>query len=153
MDEGSQLIVGTGITSSAADNGKLIEMVEEVKSVTGAYPERVLADSGYRSEDNFLSLEKESIDGYIAQGREGKQHSSPSQGSASQRMYEKLKTTQGKAHYRRRKAIVEPVFGWIKEAVGFRRFSLRSLEKVSGEWDLVCTAINLKHLNATVCWL
>ena len=65
----------------------------------------------------------------------------------------KLRTTQGKAHYSRRKAIVEPVFGWIKEAVGFRRFSLRSLEKVSAEWDLVCTAINLKHLNATVCWL
>ena len=153
VDEGSQLIVGAGITSNAADNGQLMEMVEEVKLVMGVYPGSVLADSGYRGEDNFLGLEKESIDGYIAQGREGKQHPSPSQGPASQRMYDKLKTTQGKARYRRRKAIVEPVFGWIKEAVGFRRFSLRSLEKVSGEWDLVCTAINLKHLNATVCWL
>ncbi|MCH8820060.1 MAG: transposase [Acidobacteria bacterium] len=153
VDEGSQLIVATGMTSSAADNGQLMEMVEEVKSVTGIYPERVLADSGYRGEDNFLSLEKESIDGYIAQGREGKEDQSPSQGPASERMFEKLRTTQGRAHYSRRKAIVEPVFGWIKEAVGFRRFSLRSLEKVSAEWDLVCTAINLKHLNATVCWL
>ena len=153
VDEGSQLIVATGMTSSAADNGQLMEMVEEVKSVTGIYPERVLADSGYRGEDNFLSLEKESIDGYIAQGREGKEDQSPSQGPASERMFEKLRTTQGRARYRRRKAIVEPVFGWIKEAVGFRRFSLRSLEKVSREWDLMCTAINLKHLNATVCWL
>ena len=153
VDEGSQLIVGTGITSNAADNGQLMEMVQEVKAVTGVYPARVLADSGYRGEDNFRDLEEESIDGYIAQGREGKQDPSPCQGPASQRMYEKLKTTQGKAYYRRRKAIVEPVFGWIKEAVGFRRFSLRSLEKVSGEWDLMCTAINLKHLNATVCWL
>ncbi len=141
------------VTSSAADNGQLIAMVQEVKSVTGAYPERVLADAGYRDEDNFLKLEEERIDGYIAQGREGKQHPSPSQGPASQRMYEKLRTTQGRARYRRRQAIVEPGFGWIKEAVGFRRFSLRSLEKVSREWDLMGTAINLKHLNATVCWL
>ena len=153
VDEGSQLIVGTGVTSSAADNGQLIAMVQEVKSVTGAYPERVLADAGYRDEDNFLKLEEERIDGYIAQGREGKQHPNPSQGPASQRMHEKLRTPKGRARYRRRKAIVEPVFGWIKEAVGFRRCSLRSLEKVSGEWDLMCTAINLKHLNATVCWL
>ncbi len=100
-----------------------------------------------------LAKIKERIDGYIAQGREGKKHQSPPQEPASQRMSEKLRTIQGRAHYSRRKAIVEPVFGWIKEAVGFRRFSLRSLEKVSAEWDLMCTAINLKHLNATVCWL
>jgi hypothetical protein len=48
---------------------------------------------------------------------------------------------------------VEPVFGWIKEIMGFRRFSLRGIEKVSGEWDLVCLAVNLKRMNRLIRWV
>ena len=63
-------------------------------------------------------------------------------------MFRKLRTPVGMARYKRRKAIVEPVFGWVKEILGFRRFSFRGLEKVRAEWDLVCLALNLKRLHA-----
>jgi len=68
-------------------------------------------------------------------------------------MHEKLKTKAGRVQYRRRKAIGEPVFGWIKQALGFRRFSLRGIEKVTGEWDLVCLAVNLKRMNSLIRWV
>ena len=61
-------------------------------------------------------------------------------------MAERLATPQGKAHYRRRKVIPEPVFGWIKHVLGFRQFSLRGLSKVTGEWSLVCLAINMRRM-------
>jgi hypothetical protein len=61
-------------------------------------------------------------------------------------MARKLRTEQGRAHYARRKAIVEPVFGQIKEAIGFRRFSLRGKEKVDAEWHLVCAVHDLAKL-------
>lgn len=63
-------------------------------------------------------------------------------------MAAKLKTDAGRARYRRRKAIVEPVLGWVKAVLGFRRFSLRGLTKVQGEWTLVCLALNLKRYHA-----
>ncbi len=65
-------------------------------------------------------------------------------------MKQKLDSPAGKAVYRRRKAIVEPVFGWVKNVLGFRRFSLRGTRKVAGEWALVCLVINLKRMSALV---
>ena len=62
-------------------------------------------------------------------------------------MAEKLQTPHGKALYRRRTCTVEPVFGIIKAALGFRQFLLRGLSKVRGEWKLVCLAYNLKRLH------
>ncbi len=62
-------------------------------------------------------------------------------------MFKKLGTEAGQTVYRRRKVIAEPVFGWVKQVLGFRTFSLRGLEKVEGEWDLVCLALNLKRMN------
>ena len=56
-------------------------------------------------------------------------------------------TEQGRAVYRRRKAIVEPVVGWIKQVLGFRRFSLRGTAKAGHEWSLVCLALNLRRMN------
>ena len=61
-------------------------------------------------------------------------------------MVERLASAEGQAQYRRRKAIVEPVFGWIKHIMGFRQFSLRGLAKVKGEWNLVCLALNVRRL-------
>ena len=63
-------------------------------------------------------------------------------------MKHRLKTAEGKAFYAKRKTTVEPVFGLIKEVMGFRRFLLRGLEAVKGEWRLVCLAFNLKRLCA-----
>ena len=57
-----------------------------------------------------------------------------------------------KKDYRKRKWIVEPVFGWAKQVLGFRQFSLRGLDKVTGEWELVCVALNIRRLNALIQW-
>jgi len=66
---------------------------------------------------------------------------------ATQRMADRLTSEAGRARYRRRKAIVEPVIGWIKEVLGFRRFHVRGVVKARGEWNLVCLAVNLKRLH------
>jgi len=66
----------------------------------------------------------------------------------SQAMLKKLRTKRGRAHYKKRKSIVEPVFGWVKRVLGFRAFSVRGLRKVVGEWNLVCLALNLRRMAA-----
>ena len=149
VDGDSHLIVATGMTQNAADNGELIGMVEKIESVTGQQPGRLLADAGYKSEANFQALEQAQIDGYISQGRAGKRPPQPPgpDRPACQRMEHKLNTPEGRALYRRRKGIAEPVLGWVKNVLGFRQFSFRGVEKVTAEWDLVCLAINLKRLH------
>ena len=96
-------------------------------------------------------LEARGIDGYVALGREGKiptQTGDPKRTPATKRMAEKLVTEAGRATYATRKWISEAPHGWIKEVLGFRRFSVRGLQKVQGEWDLVCLALNVKRLQA-----
>ena len=149
VEEASQFIVATGVTQNAADNGELIPIIEKVEKITGQVPPQVLADAGYRSEENFRQLESKGIDGYVSLGREGKDVNRPdSRFPASRRMYKKLSSQLGRQRYKRRKAIAEPVFGWAKEILGFRRFGFRGLEKVRAEWELVCMALNLKRLHA-----
>jgi transposase len=155
VDEGSQLVVATGVTQSAGDNPQLLKLVDQTEKNMRRRPQRLLADAGYRDEDSFRVLEKKGIEAYISLGREDKkaaQEPTPEL-PASWRMHEKLKTEAGRAQYKRRKAIVEPVFGWVKQVLGFRRFSLRGIEKVSGEWDLVCLAVNLKRMNSLIRWV
>jgi len=155
VDEGCQLIVASGLTQSAGDNPELLKLVDRTQQNTKGKPQRLLADAGYRDEESFRVLESKGIEAYIALGREGKkvaQEPTPEL-PASWRMQEKLKTEAGRAHYKRRKAIVEPVFGWVKQVLGFRRFSLRGIEKVTGEWDLVCLAVNLKRMNSLIRWI
>ena len=154
VDEDSYLVVATGMTNNAADNGELLGLVESIESVTGLRPEKLLADAGYKSEANFQALEEAQIDGYISLGREGKAppHRPGRDLPATQRMEQKLNSSAGRAIYRRRKGIVEPVVGWIKNVLGFRDFSLRGVEKVSAEWDLMCLAVNLRRMHRlTTC--
>jgi len=148
VDGESQIIIASGLTNNAADNGELLPMVEAVSNNLGQLPERVLADSGYRSEQAFAGLEAKGVQVLVALGREGKGRTAidPERYPASARMAERLATPEGKAHYRRRKVIPEPVFGWIKHVMGFRQFSLRGLSKVRGEWSLVCLAVNVRRL-------
>lgn len=155
VEEGSQLVVATGLTQSAGDNPQLLPLVERAAANTGKKPERVLADAGYRDEKSFERLEQQAIDAYVSLGREGKpvsQKPAPA-APATLRMGAKLESEAGRSIYRRRKGIVEPVFGWAKERLGFRRFSLRGYEKVSAEWDMVCLAVNLKRLNTLLRWI
>jgi len=146
VDEDSQLIVAALLTNNSADSGQLLPVLDRVKSSLGVNPERVLADAGYRSEDNFAELEERKIDGYVSLGREGKAGPKPQEEAvATLRMAGKLASEEGRQRYRRRKAVVEPVFGWVKSVLGFRSFLLRGIEKASGEWNLVCLAVNLKR--------
>ena len=154
VDDGHQVIVATSVTAEATDTRQLPALVDAIKANTGRSPRRLLADAGYASEDNLTALAERSIDAYIALGRD--RHGTtpppaprgriPTGLSRRERMGRKLRTKAGRRHYARRKAIVEPVFGQIKEARGFRRFSLRGLEQVRAEWLLVAAVHNLGKL-------
>jgi DDE family transposase len=153
-----QLIVGQAVTQQANDKEQLKPMVEAIEAQSGQRPTEVLADNGYCSEKNLEYLEsakepENKIEGYIATGRQ--KHGErvvaprgplPKGATRLQRMKRKLQTQTGAAIYAARKAIVEPVFGQIKQARGFRRFALRGLEKVKAEWALVCATHNLLKL-------
>jgi transposase len=151
-----QLIVGQTVTQAANDKEQLTPMVEVIEQQSGQRPEEVLADSGYCSEKNLEALEsagnpERRIEGYIATERQKHdEHREPcpkgplpKDATRVDRMRRKLKTKAGKAVYAARKAIVEPVFGQIKQARGFRQFLLRGIEKVRGEWSLVCLTHNI----------
>jgi hypothetical protein len=116
-------------------------------------PEKVSADTGYFSEANVTDESVKDVDLYIATGRDKHGEvmdtsSDPPRADASPKeaMREKLRTAAGRTVYKKRKAIVEPVFGQIKEQRGFRRFSLRGKQNVSREWKLVCAVSNLLKL-------
>jgi transposase len=155
VDEKSQIIVATNVTQQPNDKQQLEPLVEEIKKNTDDNtPEKLSADNGYFSESNVQYLEQEGIDGYIATGRQ--KHGDvpqasgrgriPKDATTQERMARKLRTKKGRETYSKRKQIVEPVFGQIKEARGFRRFLLRGLENVSAEWDLICLTHNLLKL-------
>jgi transposase len=148
VDETTQLIVATGLTNCGADNAELLPLINRVQATLGGAPLEVLADAGYRAEATFQTLEARDITAYISLGHETRPAKSPNPAHlATQRMADRLKSDVGRARYRRRKAIVEPVIGWIKEVLGFRRFSLRGEAKARGEWNVVCLAINLTRLH------
>lgn len=154
VESESRLILAAKVTQNAADHDELLPVLEEVRSNVGELPQAVLADAGYRSEENFEKLEASQVDAYVALGREGKTAKVQNEEKypATQRMKQKLKTEKGRKRYSKRKSIVEPVNGWIKSVLGFRQFSLRGLQKVSGEWTLVCLALNLRQLNPMLEW-
>jgi len=110
-------------------------------------PSRATLDNGYDSAAAVAVLETLGFDPYIAterQRHQGPQPEAPETPATGQeRMAAKVRTPEGKALYARRKVIVEPVFGQIKEARGFRRFLLRGLDAIRGEWRLICLTHNL----------
>lgn len=128
-------------------------MLEQVRDNCGGVPDRTTADAGYWSPEAASACTQLGTDAFISTAR--KQHTATAIGEPSTccdgddaraRMRRKLQTDAGKATYRRRKAVVEPVFGQVKEARGFRRFLLRGLSCVQGEWSLVCAGHNLLKL-------
>lgn len=151
VDEGSQLIVAADLSNSASDAAHLVAMVDQLECNTGSRPRMVLADTGYASEAAFRALEEREVDACVALGGEDKQRSIRTDLPATRRMAQRLSTPEGRAHYRRRKIIPEPVFGWIKHVLGFRSFSLRGISAVSAEWRLMCTAMNLKRMHRLGC--
>jgi transposase len=149
VDAKAQIVVAASVSQNPKDMGLLIPVVNVAFENTETIPKRVLADAGYKNERDLQQLQDLGIDGYVSIGREGKATRLPSaQCPSSQAMLKKLATKRGRARYRRRKGLVEPVFGWVKRVLGFRAFSLRGLRKVAGEWSLVCLALNLRRMAA-----
>ena len=157
------LIVGQSVTEATNDKKQLKPMVELIEQQSGQRPPAILADSGYCSEENLKHLEsadrpERNIEGFIATGKQkhgehrlpAKRGPLPKGATKVDRMKRKLQTKAGKAVYAARKCVVEPVFGQIKQARGFRQFLLRGKDKVKGEWALLCLTHNILRLHAAM---
>ena len=150
VDDAEQVIVAAAVTNQPADAQHLPPLVAAVEENLGERPVQVLGDAGYYSAENNAFCEARGIDGLLSVRRE--KHvldaSRPVAPGADSRaeMRARLHTAIGKGAYSRRKCIVEPVFGQIKDARGIRSFLLRGLEQVRGEWNLVCLTHNLLKL-------
>ena len=154
VDAERQIIVAAHLGSAATDQGFMLPLLDGVQETFGVKPGAVLADAGYCNEEDLATLEERGIVGYVALGREGKERVDVDSETlpATHRMGEKLASTEGRGLYAKRKWLSEAPNGWIKEILGFRRFSFRGLEKVRAEWDLVCLALNAKRMAAlTMC--
>lgn len=154
VDSHAQIIVAQDLTNSMSDQGQLAPLIDQIKTNLKQNPDEASADAGYCSEANLRTLKRRRIATYIATGRQ--QHGSAAaagrrrhkQGSLVARMAIKLKRGGRRSRYRLRKQIVEPVFGQIKHARGFRQFLLRGLDKVKCEWAILCAVHNLTKLAA-----
>ena len=154
VDCGSQVIVSADITQQANDKQQLVPMVEQIEENLGEIPDRILADPGYFTEEAVESVAGGFTEPFIP--RERTKHSDPPEpaprgripdnASVVDRALRKLKTKVGQQIYSKRKETIEAVFGQIKEARGIRAFLLRGLEKVKGEWRLVCLTHNILKL-------
>ena len=147
------LIVAQQVGQETSDNGLLLPLVDGVMKRCGAWPERVSADSGFYSDENLIGLETRQIDGYVPDPNTAydlyhrpKVRRRDWQEPAHQRMVQKLDSPPGREAYRRRKTIVEPVFGVLKEQRNLRRFRRRGLANVAVEVTLAATAFNLTRM-------
>ena len=155
---GSQLILGARVSNCASDRNELVADIEVIPAELGM-PETILADNGYANGDQVAALAESGIDVLVATGtggrrrrhdfRPAKAEAPAKQAKAEwlQVMAVKLASEDGRALYKLRQQTVEPVFGVIKAVLGFTGFSMRGLDKVAGEWDLVALAYNCKRLH------
>jgi hypothetical protein len=159
--DGSQLILGAYVSQSSADNNELQPMLEAAIDNLGQKPQAVLADRGYINGPIIEQIQAQGIEAYVAVSAEAferrpydlrcenKRREKPRRYKAPVlvAMEQKLKSPEGHRRYLRRQASVEPAVGIIKRVLGFEQFSLRGLQKVTLEWNLVCVAYNLKRLH------
>jgi transposase len=152
VDAAGQVIVAHGLSNAGNDQQQLSPMLDAIEANTGELPDELSADAGYCSEANLEGLEQKRVSGYVATGRQkhGEVAATGERtyraGSRLAAMATKLKRAGRRSRYRLRKQVVEPVFGQIKQARGFRQFLLRGIEKVTAEWAMICTVHNLLKL-------
>jgi transposase len=154
VDSQAQVIVAADLTNEANDKQQVEAAVEQIEKNLGQRPKELSADAGYYSEDNVKTLQDAGVEALIPphKHRHTAKDPPPPRGripndlSAGDRMRRKLLTKRGKQKYSRRKEVVEPVFGQIKGSRGFRQFLLRGLQKVRGEWRLICLTHNILKL-------
>jgi hypothetical protein len=146
------LIVAQQVSQASTDNDLLVPMVNRVEQQCHERPGEVSADSGFFSLENLHTMEGRQIDAYVPdanlarvlnRGGRLKQHACD---AAHRRMRRKLRSPEGQRKYRRRKEIVEPMWGVLKEQRSMRRFRMRGLTKVAIEFTLAATALNLTRL-------
>ena len=150
------LIVATRVTQNATDNGSLVPMVDEVEQRCGERPEKVTGDAGFFSGGAVREMKRRGIDLYVPDNnlRHEMQTGKPAHGIGKQairdvehqRLRQKLRSAEGRRIYQRRQAVVEPVFGILKEQRGMRKFQRRGLAAVTTEWMLVVIAYNLTRM-------
>lgn len=162
VDTATMLIVSQYVTQHCNDKNELVTSLEKLLQLPEELGRihQLIADNGFFSEANINACETRDVDAFIAAGREShhpdvfERFSEPPalgpEADAGERMRHKLRTQAGRAVYALRKQVVEPVFGIIKEIMGFRRFLLRGLDSVQGEWSLVSMAYNIKRLHKLV---
>jgi transposase len=147
------LIVAQRVIQRGNDNASLAPMVDLVASTCGSLPERVVADSGFYTNQNVELMEQRGIEAYVPDsflarelnlGQPAQQPTHP--GPHLSRMRQRMRTPEGRQMYARRKSMVEPIFGILKEQRGMRAFRMRGLEKVAIEWTLCATAHNLHRM-------
>lgn len=154
VDQEHQIILAADVSNQSPDAEHLVPMLDRTIDNCQAVPEKMSADTGYFSEANILRAQSRGVDPYIATKRqkhgapgESTESTTPSQESEIKaQMRSKLSTPEGAKVYSRRKVIVEPPFGQIKNR-GFRSFSLRGIQKVRGEWSLITLTHNLLKLH------
>ena len=154
VDDAHQVIVAASVSNLGPDNGHLIPMLEQTVDNCGQAPQKMSADSGYWHPDVPAEAAEQGTETFIASETRKASKTDPtvtagpppSESTAREAMRHKLRTPEGREVYARRKAIVEPVHGQQKEARGFRRFLLRGMRKVQGEFELLCTGHNLLKL-------
>jgi hypothetical protein len=132
--------------SKGTDQDALLALLDAVEENTGEMPNEVSADNGFCSDINLEGINTRTVRGYVAAGRASKPGSGKKGGKLVQVMRARLRKGGHQSRYRIRKYTVEPVFGHIKQARGFRQFLLRGIDKVKGEWAMICTAHNLAKL-------
>jgi transposase len=155
----AQIIIAADVTDQANDKRQAVPMIDQARAnLDAAGVEQPIGagvmDSGYYSEANAAALGERGIDPHIATER--LKHNEeippvpkgriPADWTAKQRMARKLRTKKGKATYAKRKGMIEPIFGQLKQVLGFRQFSLRGLASMRGEWRLMCAVHNLLKL-------
>jgi len=156
VDDAEQIVVAHEVSNAPPDVQRLRPMLKQVEANTGGYPDELTADAGYASEANFAALTEAKVQAVIALRRYHRDEppdADPAPKRASSRwphrneMRRRLLSAEGKALYKKRKQTVEPVFGQIKAARGFRQFLRRGLRNVQSEWAMLCTVHNLLKLH------
>ena len=152
VDAACQVIVAQRLQTNPADFAALIPLVDQARANLGRKPKEVSADTGFATEANLQAMAERKVRAYLAPGRSkhGQDHAAGDKTFKDKHrmaaMAQTLKRAGRRSRYRLRKQTVEPVFGQIKQARGFRQFVLRGIDKVRGEWALICTAHNLLKL-------
>ena len=157
VDSANQVIVAAEVTDQPSDKRQAVPMMEQVNANTGGLPREMSADAGYFSSDAVTELTDDGIDVYMPPDKMRHAYKMPAAPrgripkglSVADRMRCKLRTKHGRKRYGLRKELPEPVFGQIKQARGFRQFSLRGKEKVRSEWRLICAGHNLLKMFGT----